>query len=175
MSNSRDEAREKHWKALAIDRPGDPAPKTVDKQMHLEVYCESSYDMLEEWIKRGPLQDQQKCYHLYELTMDGRSQTGLVACASIDDYLNGVIKSMKHKGRKEQDRIRHVDTLQCNKTGLIFLAYRKDQTTRRGDTAKIKQQKPMFAFIPKMGASDIKAGAWMQKRILQQLQIHLRK
>ena len=45
--------------------------------------------------------------------MDGRSQTGLVACASIDDYLNGVIKKHENtRAEKEQDRIRHVDT--CN-------------------------------------------------------------
>lgn len=66
-----------------------------------EVY-QKAHDMLEEWIKRGSfVQDQQKCYYLYELTMDGRSQTGLVACASIDDYLNGVIKSMKIQGQKK--------------------------------------------------------------------------
>ena len=102
---------------------------------------------------------------MYALTMDGRSQTGLVACASIDDYLNGVIKKHENtRAEKEQDRIRHVDT--CNaQTGPIFLAYRKDQTIAEV-TAKIKQQKPMFAFVSE-DASDIKAGEWMQKRILQ--------
>ena len=115
-----------------------------------EVY-QKAHDMLEEWIKRGSfVQDQQKCYYLYELTMDGRSQTGLVACASIDDYLNGVIKKHENtRAEKEQDRIRHVDT--CNaQTGPIFLAYRKDQTIAEV-TAKIKQQKPMFAFVSEDG------------------------
>ena len=59
-----------------------------------------------------------------ELIMDGRHQTGLVACASIDDYVNGVIK--KHENTredKEQDRIRHVEACGAQ-TGPIFLAYR---------------------------------------------------
>ena len=58
------------------------------------------------------LQMQGDHYYLYELTMDGRSQTGIVACSSIDDYVNGVVK--KHENTredKELDRIRHVDTV----------------------------------------------------------------
>ena len=69
---------------------------------------------------------------------------------SIDDYLNGVIKKHENtRAEKEQDRIRHVDT--CNaQTGPIFLAYRKDQTIAEV-TAKVKQQKPMFAFVSEDG------------------------
>ena len=50
------------------------------------------------------------CFYLYELTMNGRSQTGVVACCAIDDYLENVIK--KHENtleKKELDRIRHID------------------------------------------------------------------
>ena len=119
---SRDEAREQVKKApesfLAIDRPETQFPK--DQDMYAPEVYQKAHDMLEEWIKRGSfVQDQQKCYYLYELTMDGRSQTGLVACASIDDYLNGVIKKHENtRAEKEQDRIRHVDT--CNaQTGPI--------------------------------------------------------
>ena len=150
---SRDEAREQVKKApesfLAIDRPETQFPK--DQDMYAPEVYQKAHDMLEEWIKRGSfVQDQQKCYYLYELTMEGRSQTGLVACASIDDYLNGVIKKHENtRAEKEQDRIRHVDT--CNaQTGPIFLAYRKDQTIAEV-TAKIKQQKPMFAFVSEDG------------------------
>ena len=62
--------------------------------------------------------------YIYELTMEGRSQTGLVACTSIDEYFEGIIK--KHeltREDKEQDRIRHVDICNAN-TGPIFMAYR---------------------------------------------------
>ena len=65
--------------------------------------------------------DPEENYYLYELTMDGRSQTGIVACCSIDDYVDGVVK--KHENTredKELDRIRHVDTANAH-TGPIFL------------------------------------------------------
>lgn len=70
------------------------------------------------------IQDEKECYYIYQLTMDGRAQTGLVACASIDDYMNNVIKKHENtREEKELDRIHHVDT--CNaQTGPIFLAYR---------------------------------------------------
>ncbi|MCR4841967.1 MAG: DUF1015 family protein [Eubacterium sp.] len=68
--------------------------------------------------------DEKRNYYIYELTMDGRSQAGLVACASIDDYLTGVIKKHENtRAEKEQDRIDHVNTCSAQ-TGPIFLAYR---------------------------------------------------
>lgn len=67
------------------------------------------------------------CYFLYSLTMDGRTQTGLVACSSIDDYMNNVIKKHENtRADKEVDRINHVDI--CNaQTGPIFLTYRSNE------------------------------------------------
>ena len=70
------------------------------------------------------MRDEENAYYLYELTMNGRVQTGIVACASIDDYLNGVIKKHENtRAEKEQDRICHVDVCSAQ-TGPIFLAYR---------------------------------------------------
>ncbi len=68
-------------------------------------------------------QEEQPCLYLYRQVMNGRPQTGIVGCASIDDYINNVIK--KHeltRADKEADRIRHVDTCNAN-TGPIFLCY----------------------------------------------------
>ncbi len=69
------------------------------------------------------VQDETANFYIYRLTLDGRSQTGLVACTSIDEYLNNSIK--KHeltRTDKEEDRIRHVDICNAN-TGPIFLTY----------------------------------------------------
>lgn len=85
-------------------------------------------------------------YYLYELTMDGRSQTGIVACCSIDDYLNSVIK--KHENTREDkeiDRIRHVDTVNAH-TGPIFLAYRQNETLR-GLVAAAKAEESLYDFV----------------------------
>ena len=77
--------------------------------------------------------------------MNGRVQTGIVACASIDDYVNNVIK--KHENTredKELDRIRHVDTCSAQ-TGPIFLAYRKNDLINEV-IDRVKKQEPIFSF-----------------------------
>ena len=70
---------------LAIDRAETQFGEDVDTYAP-QVY-EKARDMLREQIAEGRfVQDAKPCYYLYELCMDGRSQTGIVACASIDDY-----------------------------------------------------------------------------------------
>ncbi|MBQ4504680.1 MAG: DUF1015 domain-containing protein [Firmicutes bacterium] len=108
---------------LAIDR--------AETQFSAEVstYAPEVYDkarqMLNEAIEQGVfVQDEKAYYYIYELTMNGKSQTGIVACSSIDDYQNNIIKKHENtREEKEQDRIRHVDTTNAH-TGPIFLAYR---------------------------------------------------
>lgn len=69
-------------------------------------------------------QDDKPCFYIYRQIMDGRAQTGLVGCASIDDYRNNVIKKHEFtRADKEADRIRHVDMCDAN-TGPIFLTCR---------------------------------------------------
>lgn len=59
------------------------------------VYAKAA-QMLKDWIADGTfIRDNRECYYIYELTMDGRTQTGIAACASIDDYANQVIKNMR--------------------------------------------------------------------------------
>ena len=82
--------------------------------------------------------------------MDGRSQTGLVACASVDDYQKNVIKKHENtRADKEADRIHHVDI--CNaQTGPIFLAYRSHPELRE-IFAEVKQGAPLFFFTSEDG------------------------
>jgi uncharacterized protein (DUF1015 family) len=82
--------------------------------------------------------------------MNGRVQDGLVACASIDDYKNGIIKEHeKTREEKERDRIRHVDA--CNaQTGPIYLAYRAN-TVIREIIADKKQEEPLYDFVSEDG------------------------
>jgi len=146
---NRAEAREVALKEplsfLNIDRPETQFPEDYDMYA-TEVY-EKAASMLKEQKEQGIyMQEEQPCFYLYELTMDGRSQTGLVACASIDDYLNNVI--MKHENTREEkelDRIRHVDTCGAQ-TGPIFLAYRKNETIE-SIVATEKEKKPVYDFV----------------------------
>lgn len=129
---------------LRIDR----AETNFDDQVDTydpKVY-EKAKELLYGMIKDGTfITDGEECYYVYELIMDGRSQTGLVACSSIDDYLKNVIK--KHENTREDkeiDRIRHVDI--CNaQTGPIFLAYRS-QKTINDVIDKVKKEEPLYYF-----------------------------
>lgn len=108
---------------LNIDRAESNLSDDVDTYDD-RVYAKAK-ELLEARIADGTyVTDDSECYYIYELIMDGRSQKGIVACASIDDYVNGVIKKHENtRADKEQDRIRHVDTCSAQ-TGPIFLAYR---------------------------------------------------
>ncbi len=82
--------------------------------------------------------------------MNGRSQTGIVACASIDDYLNGIIKKHENTRReKEEDRVRHVDTCDAQ-TGPIFLAYRNQENLKKL-VAEVKEGQALFDFTSEDG------------------------
>lgn len=129
---------------LAIDRP------ETNFDADFDMYSQESYnkakELIDKWICEGSfIQDDRDCYYLYELTMDGRSQTGLVACASIDEYLDGTIK--KHENTlaaKEQDRINHIYNTKTQ-TGPIFLACKKND-----DLAelfqKVKSNQALYDF-----------------------------
>lgn len=111
---------------MAIDRAETNFSDDVDT--YDEVVYQKAHDLLWQWVEEGRfVRDEEPCYYLYELTMNGRSQTGIVACASIDDYENEVIKKHENtRAEKEADRIHHVDS--CNaQTGPIFLAYRNQE------------------------------------------------
>jgi uncharacterized protein (DUF1015 family) len=101
----------------------------VDMPTELSIYDESVYAKarlnLTDLISRGVLfQDENPCYYIYELVMDGRSQTGLVCCSSVDDYENDIIKKHEFtRPEKEQDRINHI-RITSAQTGNVFLAYR---------------------------------------------------
>lgn len=108
---------------LSIDRAETQFSDDVDTY-DPKVY-EKAKALLNEAIADGHfIIEETPCYYIYELIMNGRSQTGIVACSDIDDYINQTIK--KHENTredKELDRIRHVDTTNAH-TGPIFLAYR---------------------------------------------------
>ncbi|MBD5546780.1 MAG: DUF1015 domain-containing protein [Lachnospiraceae bacterium] len=110
---------------LKIDRAETQFPDDVDTY-DPKVYAKAK-ELLDSMISDGTfIKEDTPCYYLYELTMNGRSQTGIVACSDLDDYLNQLVK--KHENTredKELDRICHVDTTDAQ-TGPIFLVYRSE-------------------------------------------------
>ncbi len=134
---------------LAIDRAETSFSADVDTY-DAKVYAKAK-ELLWSWIEQGRFVKEEKpCYYLYEQIMDGRSQKGIVACASIDDYMNNVIKKHENtRADKEQDRINHVDI--CNaQTGPIFLAYRTDSVIQNIVMEYVKKS-PVYDFVSEDG------------------------
>ena len=130
---------------LAIDRAETQFDDSVD--MYSPQVYNKAKDLFESRVAdKTFITDQDKTYYIYALTMDGRTQTGLVACASIDDYLNNVIKKHENtRAEKEVDRIKHVDTLSAQ-TGPIFLAYRADEVIT-GAVNSTKESPCLYDFV----------------------------
>ncbi len=134
---------------LKIDRAETQFDDSVDT--YDERVYRKAHDMLWEMVEQGDfVREEKRCYYIYELTMDGRTQTGITACASIDDYANGVIKKHENtRAEKEADRINHVNI--CNaQTGPIFLAYRS-RAEINAVVDRVKQQSPVYDFTAEDG------------------------
>lgn len=136
---------------LNIDRPETQFSADVDMYAP-EVYAKAR-ELFDARRADGTfVTEPAPCFYLYELTMDGRSQTGVVACCAIDDYLENVIK--KHENtleKKELDRIRHIDALDAQ-TGPIFLTYR-DSDAIDILVAAVKKTAPLYDFAGEDGVT----------------------
>lgn len=151
---------------LNIDRPETQFPPESD--MYADCVYEKAKELLHARIADGTyIREEKPCYYIYALTMNGRTQTGIVGCSSIDDYVSGVIK--KHENtrlEKELDRIRHVDTCSAQ-TGPIFLACRSIDALRavtKQETAK----EPLFDFTSE---DNIRHTVWriMEENTIEEL------
>ncbi|HEV7783158.1 MAG TPA: DUF1015 family protein [Chitinophagaceae bacterium] len=90
-----------------------------------EVYQKAKENLLQ-FINRENIlfREERPCYYIYQLVMQGRSQTGLVCVSSVEDYFNDLIKKHEFtRPEKEKDRIDHMRTIEAQ-TGNVFMAYR---------------------------------------------------
>lgn len=121
---AREKVKELPYSFIHVDKA------EVDLPVGTDIYSDAVYAKAAENLKKLMsdgicVLDSKKNLYIYRQTMGDVVQTGVVGCASVDDYLNGVIKRHElTRADKEEDRIRHVDTCDAN-TGPIFLAYRE--------------------------------------------------
>jgi uncharacterized protein (DUF1015 family) len=129
---------------LSIDRAETFFDNSVDT--YDERVYQKAKEILDDFLLKGHfIKDNEECYYIYELIMNERSQTGLVACASIDDYHNNIIKKHENtRADKEIDRIKHVDTLNAQ-TGPIFLAYPSHDVITNLIN-EMKKEEPLYHF-----------------------------
>lgn len=152
-AEAREEVKGKPYSFLHVDKA------EIDLDVSVGLYDDAVYQKaagnLHALEENGVyVQDEQPRFYFYRQVMDGRAQTGIVACASIDEYINGKIK--KHeltRADKEQDRIRHVDACSAQ-TGPIFLAYKMCKTIDE-IIASETQKTPLYNFISDDGIGHI--------------------
>jgi len=131
---------------LYIDRPELNFPP--EQNMYADEVYTKAREVYESMKTRGEfIQDSTPVLYIYQQTMGGRKQMGLVAATSIDEYLNNTIK--KHeltRKEKEEDRIRHVDAMDAN-TGPIFLTYRGKPQISATIKAWAESHTPIYDFV----------------------------
>lgn len=150
---ARDIAADNSYSFLHVDKA------EIDLRPSIDIYDQKVYDKardnLLEMIKQGIFLKEEKPYlYVYRQIMNGRAQTGIVACASIDDYMNNVIKKHEHtRADKEQDRINHVNYCNAN-TGPIFLTYRHKWEINE-IVGNYTKRKPIYEFIEEDGIEHV--------------------
>jgi uncharacterized protein (DUF1015 family) len=121
-AEAKEEAKGNPFSFLHITKAEIDLPDGIDP--HSQAVYDKAKENLQEFIQQGIIFNEEKpCYYIYQLIMNGRSQTGLVCVSSVEDYFNGVIKKHEFtRPEKEKDRIDHMRTIRAQ-TGNVFLAY----------------------------------------------------
>ncbi|GAA0079120.1 DUF1015 domain-containing protein [Clostridium sp. CTA-5] len=138
---------------LHVDRAEVDLDPSID--IHDKMVYEKAKENLNRMIKdKEYIQDEKPYLYIYRQIMNGRAQTGIVFCASIDDYLNNIIKKHEFtRADKEKDRINHVDYCDAN-TGPIFLTYKENNIA--SEVIKAWTQKdPVYNFMADDGITHI--------------------
>lgn len=144
-SEAKDMVKGNDYSFLRVDRAEinfDEMPDPHDPK----VYAKGR-EILDRMIEKEQyIQDEKDCLYIYRQIMDGRAQTGLVACASIDDYHNNIIKKHEFtRPDKEQDRMDHIKSLHAQ-TGPIFQTYRDNPEVTRVINEWIDDHDPVYEF-----------------------------
>ena len=140
------EAQGNSYSFLHITKAEIGLPDTVD--IHSQQVYDKAKENLTAFISRNILfRENKPCYYIYRLTMNGRSQAGLVCGSSVDDYENGLIKKHEYtRPEKEQDRINHIKTTGAQ-TGNVFLAYKNEKEIDAVINGWMKEKNPQYDFI----------------------------
>lgn len=123
----------------------------IDLPEGTDIHSQPVYDQaranLQRFIQEGILVREEKpCYYIYQLVMNGRSQTGLVAVSSVDDYNKDIIRKHEFtRPEKEKDRIDHMRSIGAQ-TGNVFLAYRDVMEVNAIISGWKNTNKPVYDF-----------------------------
>jgi uncharacterized protein (DUF1015 family) len=149
-------------KEAKVEAQGNPASflhitkSEIDLPEDADIHSQKVYDAakqnLDAFISRNILfRESKPCYYIYQLIMNGKSQTGLVCGSSVDDYENDLIKKHEFtRPEKEQDRINHIKTTGAQ-TGNVFLAYKNVDVIDTLINDWKKERSPVYDFVAEDG------------------------
>lgn len=149
-------------KEAKIEAQGNPnsflhiTKSEIDLPEDVDIHSQQVYDTakknLDAFISRNILfRESKPCYYIYQLIMNGRSQTGLVCGSRVDDYENDLIKKHEFtRPEKEQDRINHIKTTGAQ-TGNVFLAYRNVDAIDALINKWKKEKNPVYDLLAEDG------------------------
>ncbi len=147
---ARVEAEGNPYTLLHIIKPEIDFPVGTDE--HTEPVYQKAVENLDLWRNHGWLvKDAKESLYIYAQTMDGRTQYGIVGCASVDDYLNGVIR--KHeltRSDKEEDRMKHVRITNANMEP-VFFAFPAVKKLDEIVSSIVSTQQPVYDFVANDG------------------------
>lgn len=147
---ARIEAKDNPLSFLHVTKSEIDLPAETD--IHSTLVYEKAKENLQQLIGEAVLFKEEKpSYYVYQLVMEGRSQTGLVCLSSVQDYLDDVIKKHEFtRPEKEKDRIDHMRTIRAQ-TGNVFMAYRDIMEINALINGWKTTQKPVYDFIANDG------------------------
>jgi uncharacterized protein (DUF1015 family) len=149
-AEARKMAEGKECSLLHITRSEIDLPADIDT--HSDLVYKKSVDNFGKWQKKNWLvQDKKPHFYIYAQTMKGRTQCGIVGCASVDDYINGIIK--KHeltRTDKEQDRMVHIRVNNAN-IEPVFFTYPAVKEIDDIVSHIVSKERPEYDFIAEDG------------------------
>lgn len=167
-AEAREMVKDKPYSFLHIDRAEIDFPEGIDP--YSEKVYEKAAANLKKWEEIGVYrQDETPCYYIYQEKKGDSLQTGIVGCASVEDYQRGIIK--KHeltRKEKEEDRIRHVSTCQAH-TGPIFLTCPYPEVLQRLMASWMQEHSPVYDFGT---PEEVHQTAWVidEERVCREIQ-----
>ncbi len=147
---AREEAKGNEYSFLHVTKSEIDLP--ADVAIHSQEVYQKAKENLDKFIADGILfKEKDPCYYIYQLVMNGRSQTGLVCASSVQDYFDDVIKKHEYtRPEKEKDRIDHMQTIRAQ-TGNVFMAYRDVKEVNELINDWKKSVNPIYDFTASDG------------------------
>jgi uncharacterized protein (DUF1015 family) len=153
---ARTEVKGNDYSFLRVVKSEVDLPNDVDS--HDKSIYETARKNLDKFIKENVLiQDKKPMLYIYAQTMSGRTQYGIVGCASVEEYEKDIIKKHEFTRKdKEDDRVNHVNITNAN-TGPVFLTYRDHEKVNTFVENYVKESKPVYSFE----SDNVKHELWL--------------